>query len=146
MFVSLHLHLPGPSGDVWALGLSTLCSNSFLRTRQMLKHEKTCVIPIFKTSDEPKWARTACLDKYDYGMPYCNSESSYCPDACYQVSVQSNIWFVRCSLKNLAECMWASMRENLSSVVWEQQRCRPACTSTQSNQCLWFSFFGKWHI
>ena len=43
MFVSLHKHLPGPSDDVEH---SALCSNSILGTRQMLMHEKTCVIPI----------------------------------------------------------------------------------------------------
>ena len=34
------------SEDVWTLGLTASCSNSFLGTRQMLMHEKTCVIPI----------------------------------------------------------------------------------------------------
>ena len=47
MFVSLHYYLPGPLGDVWTLGLTASCSNSFLGTRQMLMHEKICVFPIF---------------------------------------------------------------------------------------------------
>ena len=33
---------------------------------------------------------------------------------------------------------WASTRENLSSGVCEQQRCRPACASAQSDQRLCF--------
>ena len=42
--------------------------------------------------------------------------------------------------------VWASTRENLSSVVCEQQRRRPACTSAQSDQRLCYSLFGKYHI
>ena len=34
----------------------------------------------------------------------------------------------------------ASARETLSSGVCEQQRCRPACASAQSGQCLCYSF------
>ena len=41
---------------------------------------------------------------------------------------------------------WASMRENLSSGVWEQQRRRPACASTQSDQRPCYSLFGNYHI
>ena len=37
----------GPSGDIWSLVLMASCSNSFLVTRQMLMHEKTCMISIF---------------------------------------------------------------------------------------------------
>ena len=37
--------------------------------------------------------------------------------------------------------IWASSRENLSSVVFEQQRRRPACASTQSDQRLCYSLF-----
>ena len=40
----------------------------------------------------------------------------------------------------------ASSRENLSSVVCEQQRRRAACASAQSDQRLCFSRFGKYHI
>ena len=41
------------SAKVWnkvkyAICLSASCSNSILRTQQMLMHEKTCVIPIFQ--------------------------------------------------------------------------------------------------
>ena len=39
--------------------------------------------------------------------------------------------------------IWASTRENQSSVVWEQQRRRPACASAQSDQRLCYSLFGK---
>ena len=28
-------------------------------------------------------------------------------------------------------------------VAWEQQRCRPACTSKQSDQCLFYSLSGR---
>ena len=35
-----------PRNDVWTPGLTASCSNSFLGTRQMLMHEKTCLIPI----------------------------------------------------------------------------------------------------
>ena len=40
MFVSLNQHLPGPSNDVWTLGITASCSNSFIGTQQMLMHEK----------------------------------------------------------------------------------------------------------
>ena len=42
--------------------------------------------------------------------------------------------------------IWASPRENLSSVVCEQQRHRPACPSAQPDQHLCYSRFGKYHI
>ena len=41
------LTLAGSLGRCWTLGLSASCSNSILGTRQMVMHEKTCVIPIF---------------------------------------------------------------------------------------------------
>ena len=41
---------------------------------------------------------------------------------------------------------WASPRENLSSVVCEQQRRRPACAYAQSDQRLCYSLIGKYHI
>ena len=41
---------------------------------------------------------------------------------------------------------WASMRENLSSGVCEQQRCSSVCAFAQSDQRLCYSFFGKYHI
>ena len=41
---------------------------------------------------------------------------------------------------------WALARENLSSGVCEQQRRRPACASAQSDQRLWYSLIGKYHI
>ena len=40
------LTLAGSLGWCWTLGLSASCSNNILGTRQMLMHEKTCVIPI----------------------------------------------------------------------------------------------------
>ena len=36
----------GSSDDVWKLGLTSVCSNIYLETQQMLMHEKTCVIPM----------------------------------------------------------------------------------------------------
>ena len=42
--------------------------------------------------------------------------------------------------------IWASTRENLSSEVCEQHRCRPACTSPQTDQHLCYSLFGTYHI
>ena len=41
--------------------------------------------------------------------------------------------------------IWASMRENLSSRVCEQQRHRPACASTQFDQCPCNLLIGKYH-
>ena len=35
---------------------------------------------------------------------------------------------------------------NMSWEVWEQQRGRPACTSAQSDQSLFYSLFGRDHI
>ena len=42
--------------------------------------------------------------------------------------------------------IWASMGENQSFGVWEQQRRRSACASTQSDQHLCYSLFGKYGI
>ena len=42
--------------------------------------------------------------------------------------------------------IWALTRENLSSMVCKQQRRRPACASAQSDQRLYYSFIGKYHI
>ena len=39
---------------------------------------------------------------------------------------------------------WASVRENLYSVVCKQQRPRPACTSEQSDQRLCYSLIRKY--
>ena len=47
-----------------------------------------------------------------------------------------------CSFKYI----WASTRENLSSMVCEQHRCRPACTSGQTDLHLYNSLTGKYHI
>ena len=41
--------------------------------------------------------------------------------------------------------IWASTQENLSSGVLEHQRCRPACTSVQTDQRLCYSFTGEYH-
>ena len=49
-----------------------------------------------------------------------------------------NIWPV---LLITWDIIWALTRENLSSLVWEQQRCRPACTSTQSDQPLCYLLY-----
>ena len=46
--------------------------------------------------------------------------------------------FVNSSLESI---IWALMRANLSSEVCEQQRHRPACASTQSDQCLCYSLW-----
>ena len=45
-----------------------------------------------------------------------------------------------------ATIIWASTRENLSSVVCEQHRRRPACASAQSDQRLCRSLFRKYHM
>ena len=42
--------------------------------------------------------------------------------------------------------IWASTRENLSSVVWEQHWRRPACASAQSDKRHCFSLFGKYNM
>ena len=42
--------------------------------------------------------------------------------------------------------IWASLRENLSLEVCDQQRRRPACTAAQSDQRLCYLLFGKYHI
>ena len=43
---------------------------------------------------------------------------------------------------NYSQLVWALMQENLT-VACEQQQCRPASTSAQSDQCLYFSLSGK---
>ena len=47
---------------------------------------------------------------------------------------------------NAVAYIWASPRENLSSVVCEQQRRRPACAYAQSDRRLCYSLIGKCHI
>ena len=42
--------------------------------------------------------------------------------------------------------IWASLRENLSSVVCEHQRRRPACAYAQSDQHFCYSLIVKYHI
>ena len=42
--------------------------------------------------------------------------------------------------------IWATLRENLSSVVCEQQMPRPACTYAQSDQHLCYSLILTYHI
>ena len=49
-------------------------------------------------------------------------------------------------LVSLSELPYGSMRENLSLVVYEQQRHRPACASMQSDQRLCYSLIGKYHV
>ena len=41
---------------------------------------------------------------------------------------------------------WVSIRENLSYGVCKEHRRRPACASVQSDQCLCYWLFGKYHI
>ena len=51
---------------------------------------------------------------------------------------------------NIGSCkhlpIWALMRENLSSGVCEQEKWRPACASTQSDQHPCYLLNGKYHI
>ena len=53
-----------------------------------------------------------------------------------------------CDFFNLVivSAIWASTRENLSSVVCEQHRRRPACASAQSDQRLCYSLFIKYYM
>ena len=53
---------------------------------------------------------------------------------------------VKNNIRILTIYIWASSRENLSSVLCEQQRHRPACASAQSDQRLCYSLIGKYHI
>ena len=48
--------------------------------------------------------------------------------------------------RNNKLAFWPQLEKNLSSVVCEQIRRRPTCTSTQSDQCLCYSFIEKYHI
>ena len=52
---------------------------------------------------------------------------------------------ILCMLSYLQNIIWASTRGNLSPVVCQQKRRRPACTSTQSDQRLCYSLFGRYH-
>ena len=45
-----------------------------------------------------------------------------------------------------SKLIWTSSRENLSSVVCEQQRRRLVCASAQSDQHLCYSLIVKYHI
>ena len=42
--------------------------------------------------------------------------------------------------------IWALKQENLSSGVCQQQRRKPDCASTQSDQHLCYSLNGKYHL
>ena len=42
--------------------------------------------------------------------------------------------------------IWALRRENLSSEVCKQQRCRPACAFAQTDSAFVISLFDKYHI
>ena len=61
-----------------------------------------------------------------------------------------NLWTAgkpNCIMVLFSKCyidiIWASVRENLSSGVCEQHRCRPACAFAQSDQRLCCSLIGK---
>ena len=43
----------------------------------------------------------------------------------------------------MSDIIWASLQENLSSVVCEQQRHRPACAYAQTDQRFYYSLIGK---
>ena len=45
----------GPSEDIWTLGLTVLCSNSFLESRQMLMHEINMCDPIILSTHTGEW-------------------------------------------------------------------------------------------
>ena len=47
---------------------------------------------------------------------------------------------------NIKNIKWALMRENLPSKVCEQQRCRPACKSSQSDQRICYTLIAMYHI
>ena len=59
------LTLAGSLGWCCTLGLSASCSNSTLGTRQMLMHEKTCVIPIFV---HRLWTRNHIYARINYAL------------------------------------------------------------------------------
>ena len=56
-----------------------------------------------------------------------------------QIEQKFSYWYT-------SKIKWASMGENLSLGVCEQQRRRPACASTQTDQRLCYSLFEKCHI
>ena len=62
---------------------------------------------------------------------------------CLDVTLPPGAWGF---LQFVPIMIWASTRENLSSVGCEQQRHRPACASAQSDQRLCYSLIGKYHI
>ena len=53
---------------------------------------------------------------------------------------------IKQTIKKSHTDIWALMQENLSSVVCEQQRRRPAYASVQSDQGFCYSLFGKHNI
>ena len=75
MFVSLHLHLRGPSEDVLITRPIGLVFKQYPRDQQMLTHEKTCVIPILnayaRLCNEPVSLSVFCKVK-----TFCNDTTT----------------------------------------------------------------------
>ena len=67
------------------------------------------------------------------------SLASHCGTGCLSLYIEANFLY----LKAEREIIWDSPRENLTLVVCEQQRRRPACASAQSDQRLCYSLFWK---
>ena len=57
-----------------------------------------------------------------------------------------HVKILHCWKSHVAAQNWASTRENLSSMVCDEHRRRPACASAQSDQSLCYSLFGKNNI
>ena len=71
---------------------------------------------------------------HQFNVPYLGKTSLSSPST----PPPHLIWYL-----GLCGSVWALSRENLSSVVCEQQRLRSACTSTQPDQRLCYLFFWK---
>ena len=85
------------------------------------------------------WATSFCFVKTWYALNW------YAEVLC--TSSDSTFVFSLKKVANKIQCIiWASNRENQSSGVYHQQRCRPACPSAQSDQRLCHSLVGKYHI
>ena len=66
----------------------------------------------------------------------------------YYCSINWSDTSLGCNIPHLSygSIIWALSQQNLSLGVCNQQMCRPACTSTQTDQHLCYLLYEKYHI
>ena len=82
-------------------------------------------------------SKTASCLIYANKTNFSQSEHINCPPGTYDVAM------IFMQKEKLLRPIWASTPENLSSEVCEQQRCRPACKYSESDQRLCYSLIRR---